>query len=264
MSLSDIIAQRAEQKKQPKIGIPSGSMVKALLMSIDYTKKGLAAKNIIDGIGVKFCFAGYYSLDQDGKTVYNPCIDYSDLNNITFPIDFQNEDGSWQRPGLMAKPLYYSIGTLAAKKYNKPETPLEAAMLYAFEFGRTFGKNKIEIFLSCLANSGLVSFSPKDIDPASTDDSFGTDFPIMHCYRNGYMKQEQKKVIDENGKETTTTENVYHESLSCWNKELKNDELTLLDAELIPVSSVLKINDALLARQELKKLEASGGADLPF
>lgn len=264
MALSDIITQKAEQKKQPKVGIPSGSMVRTLLMSIDYTKKGLAAKNIIDGIGVKFCFVGYYSLDENKKMVYNHCINYADLNNITFPIDLQNEDGTWQRPGLMAKPIYYSIGTLAAKKYNKPETPLEAAMLYAFEFGRTFGKNKIEAFVSCLANSGLVTFNPSDIDPDDKRDSFSTDFPIMHCYRNTYIKPEVKKSIDENGKETTTTENVFHESLSCWNKEAKHDELTLLDAEMIPVSSVLKINDALLARQELKKREAAGDTDIPF
>jgi len=102
MGISDIIAGKAEEKKQPKIGIPSGSMVRALLMSIDFTKKGQAEKNIIAGIGAKFCFVGYYAPNEDGKLIYKPCIDWSDLNNVTFPIDFQNQDGSWKRDYFLA------------------------------------------------------------------------------------------------------------------------------------------------------------------
>lgn len=257
MSVLDKIKEKAASEKKESVSIPSGSIVDALLIGIKYTKKGEEEASILGGIGVKFAFLGYYTGEgKDAK--YVQTIDYSDLDNIKFPADILEKDGSISRPGLMSNGPYLSKGVLEFEKFHAPEDEQGRALMYAHLMGRWFGEHMCEPFLSCLGNSGLV---PK-LDPIEigmSNGKFSELFPIVQCYRETWWSYD-KKDLDENTKKPVegARKTQFNEKLTVWNKTTKSAELGNADIKFIDANTAMKISEALSKRQEQKNLEKGG------
>lgn len=258
MSFLEKVNEAKEQGKKPSVSIPDGSIVKAILTEIDYTKEGKAQGSIIGGIGVKFAFLGYYKKDKDGKDVYVETIDYSDLSEITFPIDQKFEDGTWGRPGLMSKPVYLSKTILRNKDYIVPNNTQAVALLYASQLGLQLGVNMQEPFIHCLNSSGLCGQEPLNALEMGLEKGFNEKFPIVHLYRNTSWKFTKSNY--ENNKLKPGSKESFHEHLTANKKNADgtwDETVKSLPVELVDAKVAIAIYDALQKRNELKKAEAA-------
>ena len=257
MSFLDKIKEATSQNKKPKLSIPNGSIVKAILTEIDYTKEGKLQASIVGGIGIKFAFLGYYKKDKDGKDVYVETINYSDLDEITFPVDTKYDDGTWDRPGLMSKPVYLSKTILTNKNYIVPNNTQAVALLYASEIGLQLGENMQEPFIHCLNSSGLCGQEPLNALEMGLEKGFNEKFPIVHLYRNTSWKFSKSDY--ENGKLKPGVKESFHEYLTAnkknadgtWDETVKSIPVELVDSKV-----AIAIYTALQKRNALKKEEA--------
>ncbi len=263
MSLQDRIKAAQEEYKKPVVSIPNDAVVKCLLTGVKYTKKGEEAASIKGGIGIQFCFLGYY-VGED-MSEYKPTIDYSDIKNITFPQDVKLEDGTTERPGLFSQKIYLSPGVLKARSTILPSDASEsmAALLYASNIGFQLGTQMQEPFISAVAQSGLCTFKPDEVGM----ESFRQDFPIVLLYRHTYWKEEMDYI-------SKKMERRFNENLRTWRPGATKDDKTAnllaeVPLEYMQADTVMAILDALNVRQEQKKAERApiGGApstDIPF
>jgi len=260
MSFLDKMKETVEGSKKSSISIPNDSVVKTLLCEIDYTKKGKESASIIGGIAVKFAFLGYYKKDNQGKDIYVPCIDYSDLEDITFPIDVKYDDGSWERPGLMSKPIYLSENVLRYKNYTVVQNIQATALLYASMIGLQLGSNMCEPFVHCLNSSGLCAQDSLNALEMGISSGFNDKFPIFHTVRHTYWEYDKADRLKGGGVREGARKQ-FHETLGA--RRVQNEDGTItwdktvheIPIELIPSNVAIKIYDALLKRNELKKAE---------
>ena len=246
-NLSDYIAER----KKESVSIPNGAIIKAMALSIKLTNKGVERQSPLGGIGMKFAFLAYYDI-EDGKTVVKPCIDYTDLKDIKFPIDKQNDDGSWERPGLMSMGSYATERMMEINRFQTVTNEEEVIPVYAYMISKGLGPNSQMPIMNFLGASGLF----KDAKP----ETFGlkeweTRFPVFTFRRYTKWDYDWKDLDKKTKKPLPGAQTSFKETLTVWNRETEQPDLEGVDIEYLDAETAIAIADALNARQELKKAE---------
>jgi len=253
-TFQEILKQKEEESKKEPVSIPSDSIVKAVLTNITYTKKGKEMASIMGGIGLKFAYLGYYK-DRQMKD-YIQCIDYSDPENITFPIDRKNNDGTTDRPGLTSMGLYLSPAILKAKKYDPINDEISTFLLYCAVIGKQLTPLFQEPFAHALAGSGLMSQSFNILDVGLKEIS--TQLPIIYTFRKTWFEYQSSDIDPDTEKPVEGASRRFNEKLTGWDslaEKGKENWLHKAPVELMNSDLVFKIYESLIKRNEEKRME---------
>lgn len=257
------INEYADSLRKEKVGIPNGSIVKALMLQCKFTKRGEEQQSIIGGIALKFAFLSYYK-GEGNKTELVQLIDYSDINNIRFPADILNSDGTTSRPGIMSMPVYLTENVLKARNFNKVDTEQACIALYAYEFSKRFGIKSQLPFIQFLIGTGLAkTVTHADFNIQTPQ----IGFPVFTVRRYTDRKYDKKDLNPATKEPYPGAEKRFVEELTVYNKDLKASDLESIDVEYVTAESAIAINSALIKRADEKKAEsgtAQGPEATPF